>query len=166
MFFRGRHDGYRRLGDQIVHSRWIALIDGAFWLILDEISGRGEHLTESFIHLHPKARISPAERGSIEIARNAEQLTVALFGGAKMHQRQHWYCPEFGRRHPNTVLALTARAELPLRLGYLLIPGAGQQVEIIAGDEDPLTFDIYLGDKWYQVNLSTKTVRKLERDGA
>jgi uncharacterized heparinase superfamily protein len=168
VFFQGRHAGYRRLGDQIVHSRWIALIDGAFWLILDEISGRGEHLTESFIHLHPKARISPAERGSIEIARNAEQLTVALFGGAKMHQRQHWYCPEFGLRHPNTVLVLTARAELPVRFGYLLILGGAQQVEIAAGDQDLqyLMFDIRLDDKRYQVNLSTNTVRKVKKDGA
>jgi uncharacterized heparinase superfamily protein len=167
VFFQGRHDGYRRLGDQIVHSRWIALIDGAFWLILDEISGRGKHLAESFIQLHPEVLVSSAERGPIEIARNAEQLTMVPFGGVKMHQRQHWYCPEFGRRYPNTVLALTARAELPVRFGYLLVPGGVQQVEIAAGDRDPqsIMFDIHLDEKRYQVDLSANTVRKVGEDG-
>jgi uncharacterized heparinase superfamily protein len=167
VFFRGRHDGYRRLGDQIVHLRWVAFIDRAFWLILDEVSGRGEHLAESLIHLHPEAVASPVESGLIEITKNAEYLTLLPFGGAKMQQRQHWYCPEFGGRYPNTVLTLTARAELPIRFGYLLVPGGAQQVEIAAGDRDlqSLMFDIHLEDKWYQVNLSTKTVRKVGEDG-
>ena len=165
VFFSGRHDGYRRLGDQIVHSRWIALIDEAFWLILDEISGRGEHLVESFIHPHPEALVSLAERDVVKIAKDSEQLTVVSFSGAKLDRGQHWYCPEFGRRYSNTILTLTARAELPLRLGYLLIPGAVQQVEVTASDENPLTFDIHLNRNWYQVNLNTKTVRKAREDG-
>lgn len=168
VFFQGQHDGYRRLGNQIVHSRWMAFIDRAFWLILDEISGRGEHFAESFIHLHPEASALLTDRGTVEIAKNAKQLTVVPFGKTRIQQEQGWYCPEFGCRRPNTVLALSAQAELPLRLGYLLIPEAVQQVGVTPGDGDPrsLMFDICLGNKQYQVDLSANTVVKVEKDGA
>ena len=109
--------------------------------------------------------MSLAERDVVKIAKDSEQLTVVSFSGAKLDRGQHWYCPEFGRRYSNTILTLTARAELPLRLGYLLIPGAVQQVEVTASDENPLTFDIHLNRNWYQVNLNTKTVRKAREDG-
>ena len=167
VFFSGWHDGYRRLGNQIVHARWMAFIDKAFWLVLDEIKGHGEHLAESFIHLHPDVRVSLRDDSTIVITNGIRQLTIVPFGEIETQWKQGWYCPEFGRRYPNTVLTLAVQAELPVCFGYLIAPGNVQQVEIAVGDQDlrSLRLDVHLEDKWYQINLNTKTVHKVREDG-
>ena len=106
--------------------------------------------------------------GNIEITNGTKQLTMIPFGETEIKQEQGWYCPEFGRRSPNTVLVLKGRAEPFLRFGYLLVLGTVHQVEVTleGGDLRSLRFVINLDDKKYQVDLATNTALRREENGA
>ena len=83
-------------------------------MLLDTVTGTGTHVIEAFLHVHPAVTVQV-------ISPQACRLTLAecLIGGISYKHWQEaslsqgWYCPEFGRREPNTVLRLAATIQLP-----------------------------------------------------
>ena len=118
--FRGAHDGYHRIGGGVNHEREFAIQQIGRWEISDRITGRGQHRIESFIHFHPSCAVQ-------ELSGNDWRITVAggpilklsVYGGAT-RLAQGWYCPEFGKRLPNTVLVIECEGRLPIECGYVL----------------------------------------------
>ena len=43
-YWEGRHDGYLRLRDPVIHRRAVCQVAGDFWLVLDSLEGAAEHL--------------------------------------------------------------------------------------------------------------------------
>ncbi len=101
------HDGYRRLG--VEHRRLIVALPGTGWLILDDLTGRGSHLVESFLHLAP----------------GFESLgwKVVPFGFPGPPRRiDDTYSPAPAVEEPAQTLVLGGHVDLPCRFGYLVAP--------------------------------------------
>ena len=109
----GQHSGYRRLVGQPVHRREFEFRHGNL-VLLDTVTGKGTHVLEAFLHFHPAVTVQV-------ISPQTYRLTLAerLIGRISYTQWQEaslsqgWYCPEFGKREPNTVLRLVTTVQLP-----------------------------------------------------
>jgi len=119
--FSGSHDGYRRLPGKVVHARELDIDLTGVWQVTDRIHGSGEHLLESYVHLHPDVRVVPMSAGSVRLETDSGPL--ALFEpapGQAIEVEKGVWCPEFGIKHDNTVLVMRATARLPVTLGYTI----------------------------------------------
>ena len=133
----GSHSGYRRLPGQVEHRRWICWVDQSFWIVCDRLTGQGDHVAESLIHLHPEILIhqqpkvangSPiAEPGICQ--RGESNLQIVPWGVSEISSYsgetepiQGWYAPEFGKNIQNAVWGLKKSGPLPIWFGYLLWP--------------------------------------------
>jgi len=160
LLFSGHHDGYRRLRGNVVHKRRVLLAREGFWFFFDQIDGRGEHFLESFVHFHPEAQLTALE-DVLRVNRGETNLSVVPFGGLKAKMGKGWHCPEFGKRYPNEVLVLSANGELPVYLGYLLVPWEVETASVALRRESNkrLTITITLEDHRYMLALEERTVR-------
>jgi hypothetical protein len=62
-FFEGSHDGYARLPDPAIHTRFILFIKGRYWIVLDRIAAREEHQLEMSFRLAPEIQLRRMEQG-------------------------------------------------------------------------------------------------------
>ncbi|MBF0276391.1 MAG: alginate lyase family protein [SAR324 cluster bacterium] len=117
--FEGFFNGYAKmLGDDILHQRSIRIeAERKSIQVEDLISGKGLHLSESLIHLHPEVSMeiknnkAYLRRNSVEAVFTAHQGLLSFEDG--------WYCPEFGLKQKNKVLIVAAHS-LPANLSYTL----------------------------------------------
>jgi len=148
-FVRGAHYAYQHRG--VVHSRTIVLTPKKSWVVVDLLKGKGEHLVESFIHLHPAVeaeRLShPAsndfgrEGACWAIRFGEDQHFLTTLGGGEVQAQQTWYAPEFGLRQPRTTLRWSWRGGLPASLIYAFTP-AGQRLPAIEQRPDERNVEI------------------------
>jgi uncharacterized heparinase superfamily protein len=118
--FEGSFDGYAKLiGDGIVHHRRVTCLDSHRTVhVEDTVAGRGKHLVESMLHLHPSIVVHregnslKLKNGSVDCLFQAEDGDVAIENG--------WYCPRFGVKEGNSVIAIRAETNLPVKLAYSL----------------------------------------------
>lgn len=130
VFFRAGHDGYDHLRGAPKHTRTVAWVADRFWLILDEIPGRGEHDLAGFLHFHPAVQLE--RHGSGWTGQMGSNRFLVVPAGPVNLERipssatppQGWYCPEFGVRAAQPVLAQRTRGTLPAVFGYAIVPGA------------------------------------------
>jgi len=116
----GQHYGYHRLMGQPVHRREFEFHHGGL-VLLDTVTGTGTHVIEAFLHFHPAVTVHG-------ISPQTYRLTLAecIIGCISYKHWQEaslslgWFCPEFGKREPNTVLRLVATVQLPFT-GYIMI---------------------------------------------
>ena len=130
-FVRGRHFGYQHRG--VMHSRHIIHSPAGSWVIVDNLSGRGRHQLESFVHFHPAVRVESygsgsgtgagmsERRWSIRFA-NYQYLLITL-GAGDIKLIEGWYAPEFGLRQNQIVVHWMWEGELPARMLYTFVPG-------------------------------------------
>jgi len=117
--FSGKFGGYAKLiGDGIIHTRKITIKDERV-SIEDEITGSGEHLVESLIHLHPKVSLQRTSNGVL--LQRDDILCNLEYNGIGFGIERGWYCPEFGKKIPNKVLVFHNNGSaLPIRIKYSL----------------------------------------------
>ena len=120
VFFEGKFDGYSRLiGDDLNHQRKIEIDKSSSeFAVIDEVTGSGHHLVESFIHLHPDVRIEEGDN-SLILSRNNISIKFLIFNFEFLIE-DGWYCPEFGKRVKNKVIKIYIN-QLPCKLTYKLI---------------------------------------------
>ncbi len=119
IMFEGEFDGYSRLiGDNIVHKRNIEINKNKFEINFeDEITGSGNHLVESFIHLHPDVEINKFDDCLIlSLANISFKLSIY---NSKFLIEDGWYCPEFGKRIRNKVIRIYSN-NFPVNIVYKL----------------------------------------------
>jgi hypothetical protein len=135
----GGHDGYRHLRGGPEHRRRVSVLDDSV-VIDDTITGRGTHLVESFLHLHPDVeaalsegavRLSVAGRpfAKVRVGQDGESVAaphsgreIDSVGGPAPGRRielaveaSTWH-PEFGLSVPNRRIVSTRRGPLPLHI--------------------------------------------------
>lgn len=130
-FFAGSHDGYRRLRQPVLHSRFVFHVKGGFWLVRDVAEGESSHLLESFWHFPPElevrkeqdtvlARSSPNNGGrgsacaALLVDRNSVWTTEVVEG---------FFSAAYGSKQVAPVLRISANAKLPQECAVLLLPG-------------------------------------------
>src|SRR5690606_19376735 len=113
--FRGYADA---IGYEIVHRRVIAVdAEARTVTIEDEITGRGSHLIEGRLHLHPDVSYSD-ENG--QLSHSAGVRGTIEVKGAPVRQESGWYGPGFGIRRERTVLVTGGRGDLPRKWSVVL----------------------------------------------
>ncbi len=116
--FVGTFSGYAdQIGDDIRHHRRLSVDAGARMVTFeDTVTGRGRHLVESRVRLHPDVELT--ENGSRLILERDGYRAFLEVDRVSVRIEQGWYCPRFGERHRNTVLVIGGALTLPARLGY------------------------------------------------
>lgn len=116
--FQGSFDGYAKLiGDDIRHHRTITCDEERREMVVEDvIEGRGEHLLESCIHLHPDVEVTAA--GSRVFLQRDGVRCVIEAQGHDLRIEDSWYCPEFGLQQKNRMLVIGGRLALPTGLSY------------------------------------------------
>jgi hypothetical protein len=155
-FFVGRHDGYRRLEEPVLHRRSVFHVKGGLWVIRDGADGQGTHLLEIFWHFasdveirdeRPLFLIAPAGE-NVELVNpervNSESARVALlFDDKSAWKRQiteSWISSAYGSKKPAPLLRASVTAALPQECAVLLIPQrhASDIGAFAALDESPI----------------------------
>jgi hypothetical protein len=105
----------------VTHQRTVAYQRGNGWSILDELTGRGSHKVESFIHFAPDLRLVSASQGGLSVVDDGTGRGVAeisLPHGLEFEVLKGQYFPEFGVCEVNEVVRLYGEVTLPFRAEY------------------------------------------------
>ncbi|MEO1996890.1 MAG: alginate lyase family protein [Planctomycetaceae bacterium] len=109
---RSTHNAYRRLGVAEV-GRWIGCRPKGPWVCVDWAKGRGEHQLTHWLHLHPSVNVKRCGPASVELAVGDHVCELRFLTDGDLEVEEAWYCPEFGKRIPSTLLNWTVRTTMP-----------------------------------------------------
>jgi hypothetical protein len=123
------HDGYARLRDPVLHRRTVLFAKPDYWVVSDELTGRGQHTLEFLFHFSPGVRLEPTgdswlaskKGGRLLLATPAIGLDFRVAVGEESPP-QGWYSEDYGHREPAPVLIGTMRSALPARADWILCP--------------------------------------------
>jgi len=153
--FELAHHGFDFLG--VNHRRaWLSLGETA-WAVVDRLEGASPHAFTSLIHFYPTFEIEVREDRAIARSRSLACSVIPIGGpptgpngssNPKLHCSRGddpdfpgWYAPEFGVKHPASVLRLDwPRAPLPRFGGYLIAPGASLEFTVDEVDDRSICF--------------------------
>jgi hypothetical protein len=127
-------DVERRAGNgerpTVVHRRRILFVKPRFWLIVDDVTGAGQHEISLRFQLAP-VEIERVAGGFVRARGRRASLLLRSFAPAALDMRivsgwlrprLGWYSPEYGRRVPAPLVELSGRTRLPLTVATLLVP--------------------------------------------
>ena len=132
-FFAGRHDGYSRLPNLVLHRRFVFHVKGGFWVVRDVAEGHGSHLLESLWHFAPQLEVREEERGLLLVRspaseKSAERIGIALLfdqqSDWKTEVGESFVSPAYGSKQPGHVLRASIHAELPAECAVLTLPAS------------------------------------------
>jgi hypothetical protein len=112
--FEGRHLGYERLPDPVIHRRWVLRLGAQFWLVRDVAEGRGTHRFDISWHFPPDVALSTL--GSAVVAcRNGESLALVSSPDEAwtLTVGEDDYSPAYGLRVPAPVARWSANRTCP-----------------------------------------------------
>lgn len=117
--FVGELEGFPLVAGRIRHRREVVYEPSAVWHVQDQVSGRGSHNVDSWVHLHPdwsaeiiSGRVLVADQAGMIFAYIEPRPGVAV--SIELGQ----YFPSFGRKLANRVVRLSVHGALPVTLGY------------------------------------------------
>lgn len=118
LFFKGGHDGYKRLKGRPIHYREIDFEERT-WRVLDRIEGHGRHKIESRLHLHPSLEVESQGRELYIFHGGKRLLNIQHTGNDDFEIEKGWYCPEFGKKYACDVIVYKVdQVELPFECGW------------------------------------------------
>jgi uncharacterized heparinase superfamily protein len=137
VLLQATHDGYRRLSVPVIHRRTLVWQKTCFWLVVDELQGKGWVEAVSHVHLHPELGFNPLGDSAWKIEGSPLSLWLTAFGengysivrGQKQPFLQGWYSERFGEVHPNSVLSLGKEGNLSFCFGYVISTNEPAQVQ-------------------------------------
>jgi hypothetical protein len=126
--FRGTHDGFQRIGGDIVHVRSIALhFRGPLLLVFDEVRGTGVHSIDTWFQFGPRVRVEtqqvregrwcgPNDAGALGLyVRGHELPQLSVHYGDEI-AFLGWFSERYGRKEPAATVRLSTPNEtLPYR---------------------------------------------------
>jgi hypothetical protein len=122
--FVGRHDGYARLPNPVVHRRSVFSLKSRFWVVRDLLFGTGSHQLDLFWHLAPELSCSAGKTENFIDPQGGKGLRVLAVGpsGCSRTVVEGEWSPAYGRRQPCQTLHVSSVSELPAEFVTLLIP--------------------------------------------
>jgi hypothetical protein len=125
------HDAYARLAQPVSHRRRVVFLKPIGWVIVDDLTGAGDHRVELRFHFSPrKVTMAPGGwvrargergRGLWLVSLAAVPLSAVLRQGQEQ-PIDGWYSPAYGVRRPAPAVTYAATARVPLRVTTLVIP--------------------------------------------
>jgi Heparinase II/III-like protein/Heparinase II/III N-terminus len=119
--YRGRHDGYTRLKQPVIHERAFRFEAGTGTLTIEDVfAGEGTHRLQWRFHCAPGVTVT-AERHLVTLSDSARrwQLRAADDLGAALVD--DWYSPSYGRRLPSTTVAFEGCFDLATRTSWTFV---------------------------------------------
>ncbi len=109
----GRHHGYERLPQPVLHERTFRLLksSGAL-MIVDRLSGTGEHDVAWHFHLAPGVDAECDGETTVTLASRGERLRMSIPAGLRASIEPSAYSPSYGVKVPCVALNLTSRVTL------------------------------------------------------
>ena len=118
--YRGRHRGYARLPQPVVHERGFTLSRTERLLtIVDVLAGEGTHRIRWHFHFAPGVEASIAPGGDIEIHAGTATLSMTIPAGARATLGAAWYSPSYGVRLACACLDLEIEERIDGRREYM-----------------------------------------------
>jgi hypothetical protein len=133
----GEHDGYAALPKDIGHRRRVIYIRPNYWIVLDDLRGRGEHNFDFLYHFASDVELfifGDEPKGEVECRARIEDtgLQMFMYGSAPLRADaicgqvgpiQGWASRRYGERHPSPVLRASMRGSAPVSMMTFLMPG-------------------------------------------
>ncbi|RMD91408.1 MAG: hypothetical protein D6813_07730, partial [Calditrichaeota bacterium] len=162
VFFRASHDGYDHLPGSPRHYRNVLFVNNEFWILIDQVSGTGDHLIESYLHFSPVE----VEKDSYLWSFKKDDVQLkAFFWGALMNDevleggkdiQEGWISPLYRNPIPAPLIRFHERVKLPFIRYSAFIPELGEAVKIDKQDENH--YQIKLANNSY--SISTNEVKE------
>jgi hypothetical protein len=113
MRYRGRHGGYARLPQPVVHERTISLdrTTGVV-MILDRLDGHGRHRARWHFHFAPGVEVTATQPGIFDIRSGRSRRQLIASPDMRAAITPAWYSPAYGVRIPCLALDLEDVAEI------------------------------------------------------
>ncbi|MFC1737031.1 heparinase II/III family protein [Candidatus Hydrogenedentota bacterium] len=99
------HDGYQRLPGRPTHHRTLVWDSSKGLEVRDRIKARRTVNAVSRLHLHPACRIMRSGERDALVEYPEGGFQVTFTGQGELFREESFYCPEFGRKESNVVLA-------------------------------------------------------------
>jgi len=97
--YRGRHVGYKRLAEPVVHERTYILSRSDCTLtIVDVLKGHGTHRLRWHFHFAPGVQLSNGLHQRLAIRAGAVALEMSVPDGFRPSLGESWYSPSYGVR--------------------------------------------------------------------
>jgi hypothetical protein len=138
------HDGYRRLAAPVTHRRWLFAspeVDPSI-LIVDELSGSGDHEMRISWPLHPSLDVEDASDGYLVTHGGAVIAQIGMAASGHLvrdqfrgHEATHlgWWSHRLETRVPSWLLGAAARGHVPLVVASVIsLTGAQRAVTGLA----------------------------------
>jgi len=137
------HTGYERLAAPITHRRQVLFVKPQYWLIVDTLTGTGQHDFDLYFHCMPGAAVRvSAQTGVAQVSgTGGSRLFVALVASAKWQPQvitgavspiQGWTALYSGEKQPAPVLRYRYSGPAPVKVCTVLYP-------VPAGAPAPIT---------------------------
>ncbi len=130
-YFVGRHNGYERLVDPVVHRRHVLKIAGGVWLVRDVALGHAEHELELRWHFASDRDVRSAGLGRVEISTvdaTPDDASLSLI----VPEETIWQTatevtktllsPAYGAFQPAPLVRCHARVALPAEIATVFVP--------------------------------------------
>jgi uncharacterized heparinase superfamily protein len=134
-FVDGAHDGYARLPEPIMHRRQIFFVRPDYWILMDQLDGRGQHRFDLYFHLLPETQVVlDSASGIAQIAHDGKadliiyplkdaDSRVEIITGSPQ-PIQGWVSRYSGEKLPAPVLRYTRITTAPAQFNTVLCPGS------------------------------------------
>ncbi len=138
-YIDAEHDGYSRLKQPVTHRRKVLFTRPNYWIVMDELRGRGEHTFDFHYHFAAGAKlfvVGDEQKGEIDVRAKVEQtgLQMSVFAAANIRAEvlcgqyspiQGWTSGLYGERRPAPVFKASMKAFAPLSVLTFVVPGVG-----------------------------------------
>jgi uncharacterized heparinase superfamily protein len=153
---QGYHDGYDRLG--AVHRRVVLFRPGSYWVVMDSVTGRGEHEIRTRLQLQPNVEALEVSDGSWTLAQDGNSIFATTSGylsvTAKDGHHVGWYSDRFGERTSRVVLECSAKSELPfIGLHALAVNGPASFGEVRTGVGGIVSVTVAVDSERFELHL-------------
>ena len=127
------HDSYTRLAQPVVHRRRVLFLKPIGWLVIDDLTGAGEHDIELRFHFSPRPVQIRSDLWTRAQGRKGHGLwlhpmsSVPLTAESRegrMNPIDGWTSPRYGLRRPSPVVVYRATTALPFQVTTVILPVA------------------------------------------
>lgn len=131
---RGRHDAYSRPGDPIAHRREVIFLDGAFWLVIDDVDGVGEHevalryqCAALPVRRHDdRWTVIDTMRGGVWIGICGSSAHTTTIRSGVEAPLEGWISRRYGACEPAPAIVATSTVRLPARFATVIVPATNR----------------------------------------
>ena len=147
-FWRGSHDGYRRLADPVTHERSILLLHGRYLVVLDAIEADAAH--EWSVHWHVAPDVTTRERAANAVLitdpsrADGGLLELVTLGDGALRHGTSWRSTAYGARREAAHLSYACTGTGRQHAITVLVPVPGQ-VRSRRGDRSVDAVGVALG---------------------